>query len=55
MASPTPPEIPSDPEPMYGGYTRFEIELEVNEHITSPDKNLPLNDAALVLRLVIIC
>ena len=29
MASPVPPPLPPDDEPKYGGFTRFEMELEV--------------------------
>ncbi|KAI1394785.1 SOH1-domain-containing protein [Hypoxylon fuscum] len=32
----TPPEPPADDEPKYGGYTRFEIELEFVQSLANP-------------------
>ncbi|TAQ84656.1 hypothetical protein B7494_g7031 [Chlorociboria aeruginascens] len=41
----TPPPIPSDAEPKYGGFTRFEIELEFVQSLASP---LYLNHLAVM-------
>ena len=41
--SSSPPTVPADDSPLYGGYTRFELELEVRfSRIAIPlfDKNL---------------
>ncbi|KAI0169804.1 SOH1-domain-containing protein [Hypoxylon sp. FL1284] len=32
----SPPEIPQDEEPKYGGYSRFEIELEFVQSLANP-------------------